>query len=110
TMHRRRTRRAMVKREPNSGSVYQRTDGRWVASVQVGHGSRNAPAKRRYLYGRSKREVQRKLNIDGLVFTSVRSTPLDGRNVTRVFKDQLNAAKLPPVRLHDLRHTTVSLL
>lgn len=51
----------MVKRDPNTGSVYQRSDGRWVASVQVGHGSRNAPAKRRYLYGRSKREVERKL-------------------------------------------------
>lgn len=51
----------MVKRRPSTGAVYQRKDGRWVAAVQVGHGSRSAPAQRRYLYGSSRREVERKL-------------------------------------------------
>ena len=31
-------------------------------------------------------------------------------NVTRAFKAVLTAANLPPVRVHDLRHTAASLL
>jgi hypothetical protein len=34
-------------------------------------------------------------------------TPLDPRNVTRKFKALLTAAKLPNMRLHDLRHYVV---
>ena len=59
---------------------------------------------------RELQDQEKVANIDGLVFTSVRGTPLDGRNVTRIFKDQLTAAKLPSMRFHDLRHTTVSVL
>ena len=32
------------------------------------------------------------------------------RNVRRVFKDLLMEAELPPMRIHDLRHTTATLL
>lgn len=46
----------------------------------------------------------------GLVFTSTVGTPLDERNVRREFKKWLKAADLPPMRLHDLRHTTATLL
>jgi len=46
----------------------------------------------------------------GLVFTSTIGTPLDERNVRRVFKALLKDADLPPMRLHDLRHTTATLL
>jgi len=44
------------------------------------------------------------------VFTSTSGTPLDERNVRRAFKDILAAAKLPRIRIHDLRHTCASLL
>jgi integrase len=35
---------------------------------------------------------------------------LDERNVRRGFKDVLTAAKLPKMRIHDLRHTCATLL
>jgi integrase len=46
----------------------------------------------------------------GLVFTSTIGTPLDERNVRRDFKSLLTAAKLPKIRIHDLRHTCATLL
>jgi integrase len=51
-----------------------------------------------------------KWNDSGLVFTSSIGTPLDERNVRRAFDDILKAAKLPAMRIHDLRHTCASLL
>lgn len=46
----------------------------------------------------------------GFVFTSSVGTPLEPRNVTRQFKALLTAAKLPDMRLHDLRHSCATLL
>lgn len=46
----------------------------------------------------------------GFVFTSGKGTPLEPRNVTRQFKELLAAAKLPNIRLHDLRHSCATLL
>jgi integrase len=45
-----------------------------------------------------------------LVFTSTIGPPLDDRNVRRAFKNVLSAAKLPKMRIHDLRHTCATLL
>ena len=45
-----------------------------------------------------------------LVFTTTIGTPLDERNVRRVFKAVLETAGLPALRIHDLRHTTATLL
>lgn len=44
------------------------------------------------------------------VFTSPIGTPVDPRNDFREFRKLLARAGLPPVRLHDLRHTAASLL
>jgi len=46
----------------------------------------------------------------GFVLTSAVGTPLEPRNVTRQFKALLAAAKLPDMRLHDLRHSCATLL
>ena len=46
----------------------------------------------------------------GLAFTSSVGTPFEPRNVTRQFKALLTAAKLPNIRLHDLRHSCATLL
>lgn len=47
----------------------------------------------------------------GYVFTTSVGTPLEPRNVRRVFKGVLRRAGLPEsVRVHDLRHSTASLL
>jgi integrase len=46
----------------------------------------------------------------GLVFAAPVGSPLDARNMTRVFKALLQAAELPNVRFHNLRHTAATLL
>ena len=46
----------------------------------------------------------------GLVFTSTVGTPLDERNLNRLFKAILRDADLPEIRYHDLRHTAATLL
>lgn len=47
---------------------------------------------------------------NGLVFASAVGTTIEEARVTRNFKRDLAAAGLPPVRLHDLRHTAATLL
>jgi len=46
----------------------------------------------------------------GLVFTTTRGTPIDGRSVYRRFQAALARAGLRRVRFHDLRHSFASLL
>jgi integrase len=46
----------------------------------------------------------------GLVFTSSLGTPLDARNVLRMFQALLADAKIPKMRIHDLRHSAASIL
>jgi integrase len=46
----------------------------------------------------------------GYIFTSRIGTPLRERNVLRDFSGLLEAAGLPKRRMHDLRHTCISLL
>src|SRR5919107_4304262 len=48
---------------------------------------------------------------NGLVFVSIKGTPLDAQNiVNRHFKPLLKRAGLPVIRWHDLRHTCATLL
>jgi len=44
------------------------------------------------------------------IFASSIGSPLEPRNVTRQFKMLLIGAKLPNIRLHDLRHSCATLL
>jgi integrase len=46
----------------------------------------------------------------GLVFPSETGTPMEPRNLSRHFAGLRARAGLPDVRLHDLRHTVVSVL
>jgi integrase len=46
----------------------------------------------------------------GLVFSTSIGTPIEKSNLFRDFKRMLKDTKLPPVRFHDLRHSTASLL
>ncbi len=45
-----------------------------------------------------------------LVFPSQVGTPMEPTNMSRRFKDLLKEAGLPSIRVHDLRHTSASLL
>lgn len=50
----------MVKRRGNNeGSIYQRPDGRWVGQVHVGY--ERGKRQRKYVYGRTRREVATRL-------------------------------------------------
>ena len=64
---------------------------------------RTRQRKERLLAGGDRQE-------SGLAFTSTLGTPLDERNVRRAFKEVLTTAKLPKMRIHDLRHTCATLL
>jgi integrase len=46
----------------------------------------------------------------GLIFTTQIGTPYHFRNLLRDFKSLLEAASLPEIRFHDLRHTAASLM
>lgn len=46
----------------------------------------------------------------GFVFTTTIGTPLDARNIHRIFVKLLTDTKLRRIRYHDLRHTAASLL
>jgi len=48
-------------------------------------------------------------NAWGLVFTTTIGTPLDQRNVNRVFAQLSEQARVPRIRIHDLRHTAATL-
>src|SRR5438132_7151555 len=47
----------MTKRGHGEGSIYQRKDGRWAASITLEN------RKRKMFYGKTRREVQEKLKI-----------------------------------------------
>jgi integrase len=49
------------------------------------------------------------LHSVGWVFPSTAGTPLGIRNVSRMFKIALEEAKLPDIRLYDLRHTAATI-
>src|SRR5215218_9685212 len=63
-----------------------------------------------------KRQLEEKLRVadyedSGLVFASVKGTPIDAQNVVnRYYKPLLKRAGLPAIRFHDLRHSCLSLL
>ena len=46
----------------------------------------------------------------GLIFTTQNGTPIHPRNLLRDYKKLLHTAGLPPIRFHDLRHTSASIL
>ncbi|HEY5179293.1 MAG TPA: site-specific integrase, partial [Dermatophilaceae bacterium] len=45
----------------------------------------------------------------GLVFTAENGAALDPESVTRYFRQAVKMSMLPPIRLHDLRHTHATL-
>lgn len=88
--------------EPKSETI-RRTIVLPTAAVDIlkRHGARsNGSVSRRVLHGSPRT----------LVFTSSIGSALDDRNVRRAFKQVLTNAKLPRMRIHDLRHTCATLL
>ena len=55
-------------------------------------------------------QLGRELRDDEFVFARVDGKPLDPSMVTRTFAKMIRKADLPPIRLHDLRHTHATLM
>ena len=49
----------MRRRSKGEGGIYRRSDGRWCASVDLGHS--NGKRRRRVIYAKTRREVAEKL-------------------------------------------------
>lgn len=54
--------------------------------------------------------MEEKWQENCLMFPSEIGTPLDPRNMYRVYKRMLKIAGLPDIRFHDLRHTAATLM
>lgn len=54
-------------------------------------------------------QQQTAVSSDGYVFTDPQGQPLRPGTVTHIFRRQLAASGLPPIRLHDLRHGAATL-
>jgi hypothetical protein len=67
-------RNGMKRRGNGEGSIYQRRDGRWTASITIGGN------KRKYIYGKTRKEVQEKMKValrdqqQGMLVTSPQQT------------------------------------
>lgn len=85
------------RRAQGTGSVYQRKDGVWVASIDLGYigGKR----KRKYLYGKTQDEVVRKMNADlGRLHRGVDIAP-DRVTVADYLNQWLEESVRPSVRI-----------
>ena len=67
------------------------------------------------LKGQAARQLEEQSELDetwvdsGLVFTAENGTALDPESVSRYWRQTVKRAMLPPIRLHDLRHTHATL-
>jgi integrase len=87
---------------PRNG-VYSRTIALPQVAIEALRAHRTRQLEERLLAGECWQE-------SGLVFTTVEGKPLDARNVFRGFQRLLTRARLPHLRLHDLRHGCATLL
>jgi integrase len=58
----------------------------------------------------AERDAARVWTDSGLVFTTPIGAPIDPRNFSRMFAGWCERGEVPVVRMHDLRHTCVTLL
>jgi integrase len=62
------------------------------------------------VYDELKNHLEQRERKQGLIFTTSVGIPIHSRNFIRHFKAILKTAKLPDIRVHDLRHSHASLL
>jgi integrase len=68
------------RRGNNEGSIYQRKDGSWCATVSAGYSPATGKPIRKYAYGKTRKEVAEKLRK--LLEAIAEGTPLDRRDIT----------------------------
>ena len=81
----------MGKRGNNEGSIYKREDGRWTAALTL------SGNKRRYLYGKTRQDVSKKLNAAILDRDSGLPVPPERQTVTQYLHSWLEVTR-PSIR------------
>lgn len=91
----------MGRRGRNEGSIYRREDGRWVASLVVDAAS----GRRKYLYGGTRQEVQRKLSAAQHARDAGLPVAADRQTVSQYLASWLEtvAPVLKPKTVHNYR-------
>lgn len=87
------------------GPVKTRAGARELPLLGIAHEALVEQENRRVLGG-----CPNEWTCEDLVFTTVNGQPVEPRNLGRSFERIVQAAELRTIRLHDLRHTTASLL
>jgi Phage integrase family len=96
--------------KPALGAALDQPQRRGTGSKESGQRARHRDDSDALRALRDLRLASRFKQADDFVFASTRGTPLEGRNVSRMFGETLKRARLPQIRFHDLRNTFASLL
>lgn len=83
---------AKGRRGRNEGSIFQRTDGRWCASISMGH-DQHGRRRRRYVYGKTKLDVQRELSRLASASADAGNSVDPGRQTVSEYLDEFMALK-----------------
>lgn len=78
--------------------------------VPVGPGALDALRRQKARQDLERAAAGKRWQENGLVFASTVGTPMDAHNLRKDFLAVLQAAGLPEVRFHDLRHSAASLM
>jgi integrase len=79
-------------------------------TIRLGEGTLQILREHRELQQEYKAKVGKRWQEHNLIFPSSVGTPLNPSNLRIVFNRTLDAAGLPRIRFHDLRHTAASLM
>jgi integrase len=86
----------MAKRGHHEGSIYQRQDGRWTASLTLGY--ENGKRKRKSYYGKTQREVREQLTAARHAQQQGMPLATDRQTVGRFLDRWLNESAKPTLR------------
>lgn len=86
------------KRGHGEGTIYQRPDGRWAAQITIGIDPATGKSKRKTYYGKTRKQVQEKLNT-GLYDQTVGNVDVDKNKIT--LKEWAN------IWLHEYKKMTI---
>ena len=86
----------MSKRGQCEGSIYKRQDGRWVGSLNLGY--ENGKRRRKYFYGKTRKEVQERLTAALRSHQLGITIPNDRQTVGRFLDRWLTESVKPSVR------------
>ena len=86
----------MGKRGQNEGSIYQRGDGRWTATITLGYV--NGKRKRKSYYGKTRREVQTQLTHALADQQRGMPVPVGRQSVAQFVQDWLESVCRPSVK------------